>query len=254
MLLDSKMAKSVNIKNRVKIKNKQQTKGKNKYAHKKLKKSAKSAGNEVEDVLQSHVFTQRRTKAFDDDEDLDELMPNKQSRKKRSADDEHDATEEIEMNHQIKSMSRKKKTWDVNRTVSFALPIKTQDGQIIRKARKIDDDLEVNEEKNEQTENKVNGSEKRDQEEDQEEKPKTAIDLIRRKKEILEKTKEKIAFLSRQVIENPQEQVLSIYFAILFYLNLYLKKPSKSMKILFHYFCQYLFKFQPNHLNSTRKS
>jgi hypothetical protein len=41
-------------------------------------------------------------------------------------------------------------------------------------------------------------------------KPKTAFELIRLKTEIIEQCKEKIAYLSRMVISNPQEEV-SLY-------------------------------------------
>ena len=39
------------------------------------------------------------------------------------------------------------------------------------------------------------------------EKPKTAMELIQEKKESLEKNKQKIALFSREVLQNPQEEV-----------------------------------------------
>lgn len=40
------------------------------------------------------------------------------------------------------------------------------------------------------------------------EKPKTMMELIQERKMSLEKNKEKIAMLSREVLENPQEEVI----------------------------------------------
>lgn len=203
-----------NIKSAVKSKNKSQSKAnRQKISHRKQKKGANKATNKEEEVLRDRVFTtttnvvHKRHAIYDDDDDLDELRENMQRRKIRKS-SEHDDMVDVEMNYQLKSLSlkKKKKTGDERRMVELALPIKTREGKLMRNARAIDHEKDVTmKEDDEKTTNDSNQNGQVVPQDD--EKPKTALDLIRERKLVLEKTKEKIAHLSRQVIENPQQQV-----------------------------------------------
>ena len=90
---------------------------------------------------------------------------------------------------------------------SFKLPIKTQEGYLVKNMRK-------NVEKTEQTEQATKEPKvKREaiKETQPEQAPKTVIELIREKKLVLEKNKEKIALFSRDILQNPQEEVILIF-------------------------------------------
>lgn len=94
----------------------------------------------------------------------------------------------------IKTIEREKK-------VKLALPIKTATGKVVQNYVDEDDDSG----KENGTENKEQVSEKPDVVE--EERPKSAMELIREKNEFFEMSKEKIAYLCRQVMANPQEEM-----------------------------------------------
>jgi FtsZ-interacting cell division protein YlmF len=58
-----------------------------------------------------------------------------------------------------------------------------------------------------QNENDRKGEEEQEAVEKKQERPKSTMELIREKNELLEKNKEKISYLSRSVIGNPQQEV-----------------------------------------------
>ena len=85
---------------------------------------------------------------------------------------------------------------------NFALPIKTSTGLLVKNARQIDSDTEESGSKN-----------KKVKKYEETLKPaitpaKTFIEILREKREAIEKNKEKIASYSREVLQNPQEEVI----------------------------------------------
>ncbi len=109
-------------------------------------------------------------------------------------------SDSIESNYKVKSHFQN----DSNdkKMKNFALPIKTSTGLIVKNARQIDSDTEDSGSKNK----KVKKYEETLQ-------PaitpaKTFIEILREKRESIEKNKEKIASYSREVLQNPQEEVI----------------------------------------------
>lgn len=88
------------------------------------------------------------------------------------------------------------------------LPIKTQAGQLVKNNRLE----EVIDEEN-QNENDsglgVDGEEKLEM---IEEKPKSMIEIINEKKILFEKNREKIAHLSHEILQNPQGEVIYLFY------------------------------------------
>ena len=97
--------------------------------------------------------------------------------------------------------------------VKLALPIKTPTGQIAENYLRLDENeaAEEEEKKRIKAEAIVDDGEILEMHTEQIvvkiEKPTSAIGLIREKKMLFEISKEKISFLSRQFISNPQEEV-----------------------------------------------
>lgn len=154
----------------------------------------------------------------DDDESLDELYE-KQPRKLKKSTPKSDSIDDVELNYQLRSLSIKKKKMfaDVakNSRLQLSLPIKTKEGLVVKNKRVLEevDENETTETGGNEAQNGVenleNGNGAIDHAE-VDESPKSFIELIRDKKEFMEKAKEKIATLSRNIIENPQEQVRNL--------------------------------------------
>jgi hypothetical protein len=143
----------------------------------------------------------------------------KNQRKKRqnlnNGEDEFDKAEDsiAEANYNLKS-SFLRKTYEKKKTLQLALPIKTSEGRLVKNILEINDEPPMRTEA-EANADKIRVNEKNEkaatiarEKEKNEEAPKSLMDLIRDRRNLIEKSKEKIAFLSRQIIENPQEQVL----------------------------------------------
>lgn len=81
---------------------------------------------------------------------------------------------------------------------NFALPIKTTTGLLVKNARLMDSDNE-DDKKGAKVE-KIYAAKRVEQ-------PKSFIEQLQEKKINLEKNKEKIATYSREVLQNPQEEV-----------------------------------------------
>jgi hypothetical protein len=104
--------------------------------------------------------------------------------------------------------SQIKKVLNAKKKIELALPIKTKDGRLVKNALEIDDeDEDDHEEDRASVDNESSAEVPEKDEKEHVESNKSIMDIIREKKEQLDKNKEKIAYLSRQVIENPQEQV-----------------------------------------------
>lgn len=118
-----------------------------------------------------------------------------------------------EANYNLKS-SFLRKTYEKKKTLQLALPIKTSEGRLVKNILEINDEpptpteAEANADKIRVNEKNEKAATIAREKEKNEEAPKSLMDLIRDRRNLIEKSKEKIAFLSRQIIENPQEQVL----------------------------------------------
>lgn len=114
--------------------------------------------------------------------------------------------DDIEANYRMKSylIEGMKKT----KAKQYSLPIKTTRGElkINEKPSELDDGEEAK--PTPKIHSKPNGqSAASETTYGEEEEPKTLIEQIREKKIFYDKTKEKIALLSRDVLQNPQEEV-----------------------------------------------
>lgn len=165
------------------------------------------------------VPKRRRMNKDDDDESLDELYE-KQPRKLKKSTPKSDSIDDVELNYQLRSLSIKKKKMFAdaakNSRLQLSLPIKTKEGLVVKNKRVLEevDENETTETEGNEAQNGVenleNGNGAVDHAEAVDETPKSFIELIRDKKEFMEKAKEKIATLSRNIIENPQEQVRNL--------------------------------------------
>lgn len=109
----------------------------------------------------------------------------------------------IESNYKVKNYI-KTETTEKQRVKMFALPIKTSSGLVMKNSRPIEDQSE-----DEEPESKKQILDKNEPTPVIElEEPKTFIELLREKKVQLEKNKEKIAIFSRDVLQNPQDEVI----------------------------------------------
>ena len=124
------------------------------------------------------------------------ICDNRKEGKRRFEEDEEDHIESrYRVNRSlIKTIEREKK-------VKLALPIKTATGKLVQNYMAEDDS-------DEETVTEKEPVQEKHQVVVEEERPKTAMELIREKNEFFEMSKEKIAFLCRQVMSNPQEQVI----------------------------------------------
>ena len=90
----------------------------------------------------------------------------------------------------------------------FSLPIKTEDGQVLQNFKRIHESSDEEEnDKEREIKNKIKTSKNKENELVKDDKPKSVLEIIREKTQTLERNKEKIAFLSRQIIANPQIEV-----------------------------------------------
>lgn len=138
-----------------------------------------------------------RTTRFDDEDGLDELAINKNRRaKKRHADSD---SEQPEAKYQASS-SIIKKLNEERKKKTLSLPIKTKSGQLIKNVHTLEDEKKDKIEESEVVEEK-NSIEIED------EKPKSALDIIREKKDFFDKSKSRIAYLCRGILENPHGEM-----------------------------------------------
>lgn len=125
------------------------------------------------------------------------------SSNKRKHVEEADQFENCELNYKVKTYL--KDGMKIRQEKAFALPIKTETGALVKNLRKAmvipvaDEVNPVKPVKPAKKEAKL--------EIETFEKPKSMMQLIQEKKESLEKNKQKIALLSRDVLQNPQEEV-----------------------------------------------
>ena len=115
------------------------------------------------------------------------------------------------------------------------MPIKTQEGYLVKNLRK---NVEKPEEAAQATkEPKVKRPAIKEIQPEQA--PKTVIELIREKKLVLEKNKEKIALFSRDILQNPQEEVIwnnSFEGVHILTYNLFIKiKKLKELRTMLTY-------------------
>ena len=98
---------------------------------------------------------------------------------------------------------------DVRR--AFSLPIKTESGLMVKAHDKheIEEAAEAEEVEQKKPAAKVAKIAKPNNKEVKAERPKTTLELIQEKKQILDKNKEKIASYSRDILQNPQDEVSS---------------------------------------------
>ena len=138
-----------------------------------------------------------RGSKFNDEEGLDELVVNKNRRaKKRQAESD---LGQPEAKYQA-SQSLIKQLGDEKKKKTLALPIKTISGQLIKNVQILD--IEEKDEKKEIELEKVNEEVK-----SEDEPPKSALDIIREKKDFFDKSKSRIAFLCRGILENPHGEM-----------------------------------------------
>ena len=127
---------------------------------------------------------------------------NRNKRKLSSRSDGGSDEEDIEANYKMKSYLVE----GIKRSQAkqYSLPIKTSKGLLM-----INDKPEIDAEEPESVTTKVSkaAETKRVIPEVVEEEPKSLIEQIREKKIFYDKIKEKIALLSRDVLQNPQEEV-----------------------------------------------
>ena len=85
------------------------------------------------------------------------------------------------------------------KTIHLALPIKTQSGHLVKNVREEeeDDDEKLNEKKVKYIVEEAKP----------EEKPKSFVEQLKEKQDNFNRTKEKVAYFSRDIIENPQREV-----------------------------------------------
>ncbi len=104
----------------------------------------------------------------------------------------------IESKYKIKDYIKNDST--EKKVKKLALPIKTANGLLVKNARSYDSE-------NEDEEPKMKKAAQYPEVPKSVETPKTFIEMIRDKKEAIEKNKEKIATYSKEVLQNPQEEV-----------------------------------------------
>ncbi|RNA30303.1 nucleolar complex 3 -like protein, partial [Brachionus plicatilis] len=196
--LTPKMGKTnkKSAKSSVKVRNKMQNKANRGKKRKMTEKKSKPAPNEglkenYED--DSKLF---RTTRFNDEEGLDELAGNMNRRAKKRQAEQYSELPEAKYHA---SSSTIKKFNENNKKKTLALPIKTKFGQLVKNVHTFED--EVKEKKKEVKPEEINEIKIED------EKPKSAMDIIREKKEFFDKSKSRIAFLCRGILENPHGEM-----------------------------------------------
>lgn len=117
---------------------------------------------------------------------------------KRKNSDLQEESNSIESKYKIKDYIKSDST--EKKLKKLALPIKTANGLLVKNARSYDSE-------NEDEEPKMKKAAQYPEVPKSVETPKTFIEMIRDKKEAIEKNKEKIATYSKEVLQNPQEEV-----------------------------------------------
>ena len=117
---------------------------------------------------------------------------------KRKNQDTQEESNSIESKYKVKDYIKKDSTEKKGKTL--ALPIKTANGLVVKNARSYDSE-------NEDEEPKKKKAAQYPETPKSVETPKTFVEMIREKKEAIEKNKEKIAAYSKEVLQNPQEEV-----------------------------------------------
>ncbi len=117
---------------------------------------------------------------------------------KRKNSDLQEESNSIESKYKIKDYIKNDST--EKKVKKLALPIKTANGLLVKNARSYDSE-------NEDEEPKMKKAAQYPEVPKSVETPKTFIEMIRDKKEAIEKNKEKIATYSKEVLQNPQEEV-----------------------------------------------
>ena len=155
----------------------------------------------------------------------DELKRRGNKRKKFSNETENDVEFKYkpkEANNKNSMMSKGKKA------IQLALPIKTQSGHLLKNIREEEDD---------QNENIVEKATKpviQEASQVKTEKPKSYLEQLKEKQDNFNKTKDKVAYFSRDIIENPQREVFASFFFILAYCNAsFLVSRTKCQKNFF---------------------
>ncbi len=183
----------------VKVNNKAQNKAsktkQNKTANKRKQQDRRSNNLCVaRDKFQDDVTDEENKNDYTDEDDYEGG-----SKRKRLAD--ANESEVFEASYKVKAYLKEREK--ARNQKIFALPVKNESGQIVRNTRKPMEDVQ---------EPKIAKKEAAIvlEKEKEVEKPKTAIEMIREKKECLDKNKQKIALFSRDILQNPQEEVRKI--------------------------------------------
>lgn len=158
------------------------------------------------------MFTQKKSKNYNDEEGLEGLksannMNDRRKSQKRKTSQNFNDPESVEANYKTKNSF--KKMTERNRQISLALPIKTKGGVLVKNVQTLHHSDDDEDEDNEAEEAESFEKDEADNEplEMVVEEPKSEMELIREKRDIIEKTKLRIAYLSRGIIENPQGEV-----------------------------------------------
>ncbi len=132
---------------------------------------------------------------------------------------DEDADNDDTIENQYKVNKKLVQNLEVEKRVKLALPIKTMDGLIVANYAKLKEVEEIEQLKKENVIEEEQNNED-DTFEPEPERAKSAIELIQEKREFLEKSKEKIAYLARSFMGNPQEEVSSFTFLLSAFLKI----------------------------------
>ena len=179
----------------------------------KLNKNQENENSDDDQLRNDNTFFSRVNNKRDVDEENGAKSDSNNGQVKRRAkkrkDLEKDLEDSIESKYKVKSSSVQNGSVLKKTTIQLALPIKTQAGYLIKNIREEEPDQEeVNEIKKSKVEKALNNKVI----EIEIEKPKSFVEQLKEKQDMFNKTKEKVAYFSRDIIENPQREVLYFVF------------------------------------------
>jgi hypothetical protein len=157
-------------------------------------------------------------------------------RAKKRKDLEKELENSIESKYKVKSASVQNGSVPKKTSIQLTLPIKTQAGYLIKNIREEEPDQE---EINEIKKSKVEKALSNKVIEIEIEKPKSFVEQLKEKQDMFNKTKEKVAYFSRDIIENPQREVnilvynknnfysIKIFISICLYVDEKVKRVKK---------------------------
>lgn len=200
------------VKKPVKRSSKTSVKVGNKAANK-ANKSKGNKGNKANKRANNVSLAKHRQKLDDENEQADESNPEQstqedynntsRSENKRKRVEEVDKLEDCELHYKVKTYL--KDDMKKRRDKTFALPVKNESGRMVKNTRKpIEETGELVNAKD------IKSKASRKQapvEMETLERVRTPMEMIQEKKESLEKNKQKIALFSRDVLQNPQEEM-----------------------------------------------